>query len=166
MNTDDIKALIQLVIQHNIAELEVEEKGVRIRICGPRPAEYVVADVSAGPQAAQIASGGQTLTPQGAQANPPTAAAEAEAAGEAIPPGWKAIVSPMVGTFYRAPAPDAKPYVQVGDEVKEGTVLCIVEAMKLMNEIKAERRCRILKVLVDNGHPVEYGQPLFAVEPL
>lgn len=93
------------------------------------------------------------------------AAAAAAAAAEDENPRWVKINSPMVGTFYRAPAPDAKNFVEVGSQVTEDTVLCIVEAMKLMNEIKAEMRGTIKKILVQNGKPVEYGQPLFLVDP-
>jgi len=75
------------------------------------------------------------------------------------------ISSPIVGTFYRAPAPDADPYVQVGDSVSSGTVLCVVEAMKLMNEIESDVSGKVVKILVDNGKPVEYNQPLFFIEP-
>ncbi|MDD5440257.1 MAG: acetyl-CoA carboxylase biotin carboxyl carrier protein, partial [Candidatus Omnitrophica bacterium] len=87
---------------------------------------------------------------------------------EAKPEGKKAveIKAPMVGTFYRAPAPDADPYVEVGSIIKEGTVLCIIEAMKLMNEIKAEVSGKIVEIPVENGHPIEFGQVLFLVEPV
>jgi acetyl-CoA carboxylase biotin carboxyl carrier protein len=99
----------------------------------------------------------------------PTAAA-VEAAGQSAPveeakPG-RTVNSPMVGTFYRAPAPEAPPFVDTGSEVIEDTVLCIVEAMKIMNEIKAECRGKVAEVLVENGQPVEYGQPLFRIVPL
>jgi acetyl-CoA carboxylase biotin carboxyl carrier protein len=98
-----------------------------------------------------------------------TAAPKAPAAPEKVPeeddPTLKKVTSPMVGTFYRAPAPDAKPYVELGHRVEEDTVLCIVEAMKLMNEIKAEMRGLVRRILVENGQPVEYGQPMFLIEP-
>jgi acetyl-CoA carboxylase biotin carboxyl carrier protein len=90
-------------------------------------------------------------------------AAPAEAAAEE---GLETIASPIVGTFYRAPSPDSDPYVEVGSEVAKGQVLCIVEAMKLMNEIEAEFKCRIVKILKENAQPVEFGDPLFLVEPL
>ena len=99
---------------------------------------------------------------------PPAAAstpAKSEAA-EAPAPGHVTIEAPMVGTFYRATAPGADPYVREGDEIKEGQILCIIEAMKLMNEIEAKVAGRIVKILVENGLAVEYGQPLFLVEPL
>jgi acetyl-CoA carboxylase biotin carboxyl carrier protein len=76
------------------------------------------------------------------------------------------VTSPIVGTFYRAPAPDKPPYVQVGDMVKKGQVLCIIEAMKLMNEIESETSGKIIQILIENGQPVEYGQPLFVIEPV
>ncbi len=103
-------------------------------------------------------------------AAPPNAASsKAPAVPEKVPeeddPTLKKVTSPMVGTFYRAPAPDAKPYVETGQRVEEDTVLCIVEAMKLMNEIKAEMRGLVRRILVENGQPVEYGQPMFLIEP-
>jgi acetyl-CoA carboxylase biotin carboxyl carrier protein len=87
-------------------------------------------------------------------------------AEEAIPELGVKISSPMVGTFYRAPSPDAKPYVEVGAVVEKGDVVCIIEAMKMMNEIQAEVRGRVSRILVENGQPVEYEQPLFLLEPL
>ena len=92
-------------------------------------------------------------------------ASEAQATEAAKPDRSVAITSPMVGTFYRAPAPDADPYVEVGDMVEVGQTVCIVEAMKLMNEIEAEARGRVVQILVENSHPVEFGQKLFLIEP-
>ena len=106
-----------------------------------------------------------------APAGPPAAlSAEAAQAGKApaaapVREDLAAITSPMVGTFYRAPAPDADPYVEVGDMVEVGQTVCIVEAMKLMNEIESERRGRVVKILVENAQPVEFGQKLFLIEP-
>jgi acetyl-CoA carboxylase biotin carboxyl carrier protein len=100
-------------------------------------------------------------------AAPPAATSPAKSeAVEAPAPGHVTIEAPMVGTFYRATAPGADPYVREGDEIKEGQILCIIEAMKLMNEIEAKVAGRIVKILVENGLAVEYGQPLFLVEPL
>jgi acetyl-CoA carboxylase biotin carboxyl carrier protein len=99
---------------------------------------------------------------------PPVATGETAATpvvGEAIPPSMVAVEAPMVGTFYRAPSPNAEPYVREGDVVKEGQILCIIEAMKLMNEIESKVSGRVAKVLVENGHAVEYGQHLFLIEP-
>ena len=89
--------------------------------------------------------------------------AASPAAAEAEPPGSITVVSPMVGTFYRSPKPDADHFVEVDDSVEEDTTLCIIEAMKVMNEIKAEHKGRIAKILVENGEPVEFGQPLFII---
>ena len=94
----------------------------------------------------------------------PAASAQAAAAAEAAKPG-QVVTSPFVGTFYRTPAPDQPPFVEVGTVVKKGQVLCIVEAMKLMNEIESEHSGRVAEILVENGRPVEFGQPLFRIEP-
>ena len=153
MRKEEIVELIKLVEESDIYELEVCEGKSKIRI-------------AKGPQAAASAA----LTPATHLAANPTSAAPAAAApGES--PGapvllanQKEIVSPMVGTFYRAPAPDADPFIDVGQHVEIGQTVCIVEAMKLMNEIGAEVRGTIRDVLVENGQPVEFGQPLFIVE--
>jgi len=139
-----VEEVVELATRHNLAELEVEAEGTRIRIVRER---------------APIAPG----------AVPGGAAVDAER--PALPQGVAAAVghitveAPMVGTFYRAPAPEAAPFVNEGDLVKEDQILCIIEAMKLMNEIEARVAGRIVKILVENGQPVEYGQPLFLVEP-
>ena len=98
-------------------------------------------------------------------AAPPAPAAVAPVVAEVEPVAGVTIEAPMVGTFYRAPSPNVEPYVQEGDVVKEGQILCIIEAMKLMNEIESKAAGRIVKILVENGHGVEYGQPLFLIEP-
>jgi len=108
------------------------------------------------------------MMPQVPVAPAPAAPAPAPAAGEAaaapaVPEGH-VVLSPMVGTFYRAPQPGAEPFVQVGDTVSEGDTLCIIEAMKLLNEIEADKSGRIKAILVENGQPVEFGQPLFVIE--
>lgn len=163
MNVDDIRALARLVQETGLTELEVEERGLKIRIRGPRAIEIqtMPASLPAPPP--------QMILPPAPVAAPPPAAPgsgpePAAPAADAVPANWKAVVSPMVGTFYRAPSPDADPYVQPGDSVKADTVLCIVEAMKLMNEIKAEMSGVVRKILVENGQPVEFGQPMFYIE--
>ncbi|RMF86325.1 MAG: acetyl-CoA carboxylase biotin carboxyl carrier protein, partial [Nitrospirae bacterium] len=110
--------------------------------------------------------------PQASPAPPPPASAtpvvaEGGEAGELkLAKGQEVVPSPIVGTFYRAPAPDAPPFVEEGDTVKAGQTLCIIEAMKLMNEVEAEKDCRIVKVLLEDATPVEYGEPLFVIEPV
>jgi acetyl-CoA carboxylase biotin carboxyl carrier protein len=160
MNIDDIRALARLVTESNLSEIEVEEKGMKIRIRGPHPVEVqTVANllppaVSASP-----------LPPVAHAPEHHAPAAPAAAPKEDIPANMKKVISPMVGTFYRSPSPDSDPFVQVGDTVKPDTTVCIVEAMKLMNEIKAEAAGVIKKVMVENGQPVEFGQPMFLIEP-
>ncbi len=143
-----IEEMLQLMESRGLVELEMEHQGLRIRLkkatSGPSP--QVVEYVAGVPHVAVPSSGG----------SPPVAAEE----------GRRVIIkSPMVGTFYRAPAPDAPPFVEVGQELEMGQVVCIIEAMKLMNEIKSEVEGRIIDVLIESGAPVEFGQPLFAVEP-
>ncbi|RMH22573.1 MAG: acetyl-CoA carboxylase biotin carboxyl carrier protein, partial [Acidobacteria bacterium] len=99
-----------------------------------------------------------------AAAAPPAAAAESAPPPEELPPGLHRLTSPIVGTFYRAPSPDADPFVDVGDRVRKGQVLCIVEAMKLMNEIESDVDGEIVEILPENGQPIEYGEPLFLIK--
>jgi acetyl-CoA carboxylase biotin carboxyl carrier protein len=147
----DIKAIIDLMKQNDLAVFKLEREGFKLELEAQRPIAPVVAAV---PPAA-IAT--QTLP-----ANV-TGSSGAGARGEEKSK-LKEIVSPMVGTFYRAPSPDSAPYVQPNQEINEGSVVCIIEAMKVMNEIKAEVRCIIVEVLVENGTPVQFGQPLFRVK--
>jgi len=147
MDLRKLKTLIDLVQQSGIAELEVSEGEERVRICrgGPTTQTNVVmapAPVAAAPAAAP--------------------AAPAEPAEPALPEGH-VVKSPMVGTFYRASAPGAKAFVEVGQAVKAGDTVCIIEAMKLLNEIEADHDGIIKAVLAENGQPVEYGQPLFVL---
>lgn len=150
MDLRKLKKLIDLVQESGISELEVTEGEEKVRIAkhaAAAPATYY----------AQI--------PAAAQAPAAPAAAQAPAAAEAdnLPDGH-VVKSPMVGTFYRASAPGAKPLVEVGQSVTEGDRLCIIEAMKLMNEIEADASGVIKAILVENGEPVEYGQPLFVID--
>jgi acetyl-CoA carboxylase biotin carboxyl carrier protein len=138
-----VDQVVDLAVRHNLAEIEVEADGTRIR---------VVRDHA--PAAAPRVEPAATPVPL-------TQPAPAESTAHLMP-----IEAPMVGTFYRAPKPDAPPFVSEGDVVKEGQVLCIVEAMKLMNEIESKAAGRIVKILVDNGQPVEFGQSMFLMEPL
>lgn len=150
MDLRKLKTLIELVETSGIAEIEIEEGEERVRITRASPT--VAAPVYA-----------QAPAPM----NVPVAAAPAAPAAEtaaANQPQGHVITSPMVGTFYRASAPGAKPFVDVGASVKEGDQLCIIEAMKLMNEIDADRAGVVKAILVENGEAVEFGQPLFVIE--
>ena len=164
---DQIKELMQLVAERKLAVLEVERSGFRIRIEGDRSAPVASAGVA-----------GVTIADSTMEAGATRPAAEVAAApspaGEGVQPaeeeaevaaGAHVLKSPIVGTFYRAPSPDADPYVQVGERVKRGQVLCIVEAMKLMNEIESDEDGVIEEILIRNAQPVEFGEPLFAIRP-
>ena len=144
----ELRRLVTLMEARNLSKVEIEMEDKRILV-----ERGAVAAASPAPEAAPAAA-------------PPLPAAAAPAAApeaSSVPEGAVEIPSPMVGTFYRAPSPDAAPYVEVGDLISTETVVCIVEAMKVMNEIKAEASGQILEILVQNGEPVEYGQPLFLV---
>jgi acetyl-CoA carboxylase biotin carboxyl carrier protein len=147
----DIKAIIDLMKKNSISEFELERQDFKIRL-------------RRGTTAAT------TLDDSGSLAGPATAAApviavNTQAQPGAAPPGDAEIKSPMIGTFYRAPSPESANYVEVGTEVNPDTVVCIIEAMKVMNEIKAETRGVVTEILVDNAKPVEFGQPIFRVRP-
>ena len=155
MDLRKLKTLIDLVQQSGIAELEITEGEERVRI-------------SRGASGAQPAPPVQvyTLPPSGgsvpaAAGVPAPAPAGAQAEGEAAVPEGHVIRSPMVGTFYRSSAPGAKPFVEIGQAVKSGDTICIIEAMKLLNEIEADQDGTVKAILVENGQPVEYGEPLF-----
>lgn len=163
MDLNYIRKLVKLVDESGVDELEIEEEGTKVRVSKARHnssavptyiPQYITQPLPVPQPAAEV------------KANP-TPAAETQAAAAAKPEGKKyhEVRSPIVGTFYRAPAPNADPYVQIGSTVQPGTVLCIVEAMKLMNEIEADVAGTIVQILVENMQPVEYNQPLFLVEP-
>ena len=160
MDIKDLKSLIKMVTETDITEFELEAAEEKIRIkrgCAPQ-----VVQVQA-PQ--QMIAMPQQMAP--AIATPAAAApAAAPVPAAASSASGKEITSPIVGTFYRAPAPDAAPYAEVGQVVEKGQVLCIVEAMKLMNEIEAEFRCKIVQICKENAQPVEFGEALFLVEPM
>ena len=153
MDLNEIKKLIKLVERSQIAELEIFEKGSKIRISknGSGPAHTHIA----APVVQTVPAVSSATVPQPEA----TSAAPVDVAANIVE-----IRAPMVGTFYRAPSPDAEPYVRVGDPIESGTVLCIVEAMKLMYEIEAEVTGKIIEIPVENGQPVEYDQVLFRVE--
>ncbi|MSQ66495.1 MAG: acetyl-CoA carboxylase biotin carboxyl carrier protein [Limnohabitans sp.] len=154
MDLRKLKTLIDLVSESNVSELEITEAEGKVRIVkGPVGAPLAVAApvMVAAPAAAPVST---------APVVRDTAAAPAEAA----PLSGHVVKSPMVGTFYTASSPEAKPFVQVGSVVKEGETICIIEAMKILNEIEADKSGTVTRILVDNGQAVEYGQPMFMIE--
>ncbi len=160
MDLRELKRIIRLVEDSAIEELEVEQEGVRIRVRkGSGITQTILADRAL--PAPQYLYDPQRATPG------MTAGGASEPTGEPpeVDPSTTAIKSPMVGTFYRAPSPDSPPFVQVGSLVQPDTVVCILEAMKVMNEIKAGVHGKISEILVENSTPVEFGQPMFYVVP-
>lgn len=155
MDLRKLKTLIDLVSESNISELEITEAEGKVRIVKAAPAAPAAA-LTAAPVVAAPAA------PITISAPPPAPSATPAEAPPAAPTGH-VIKSPMVGTFYRAPSPGAKPFVEVGQAVKEGEPVCIIEAMKILNEIEADRAGIIQEILVENGQAVEYGQPLFVL---
>lgn len=148
--TKQIQDLIDLLRRNNLTELELERQGVRIRVRHEVGVKTVTTSV-------------QESAPATTQPSSPSASSSGPSAEETA--GMITITSPIVGTFYRSPSPDADPYVEEGDYVKKGQVLCIVEAMKLMNEIESETDGRIVKILGESTKSVEYGQALFLIDP-
>ncbi|MBI3994835.1 MAG: acetyl-CoA carboxylase biotin carboxyl carrier protein [Nitrospirae bacterium] len=154
MNLKELKELIELIQRTEIAELELEKSGVRVRIKKERPL------IPPPPASEEIPAVPATHAAESPQP-------QAQAVTPAVTPaGWLTLTAPVVGTFYRSPAPDADPYVEVGSVVKKGQILCVIEAMKLMNEIESEWDGKVVEILVENAQPVEYGGPLFRIEPL
>ena len=148
MDLRKLKKLIDLVQESGIAELEITEGEEKVKIV--KGGHVSVSAVAPAP-----------VAPIGARAPAPAAAAPAPAAEAPAGQEGHVVKAPMVGTFYRSPSPDAKAFVEVGQTVKEGDTICIIEAMKLMNEIEADASGTVKAILVENGQPVEYGQPLF-----
>ncbi len=167
MNQKELKELIEFLIEKDIAEFELERGDVKVRIRRAGKAPLPPQETRVVPMAAAVALPGTEPVAQPSAApaagTAPTPSAASPAAEEAA--GLKTIQSPIVGTFYDAPSPGAPPFVKVGDSVATGQVLCIIEAMKLMNEIESDFSGEIVKKFVSNGQPVEYGQPLFAIRP-
>lgn len=159
MDLSYVKKLIKLLSESDVDEIEIEEEGKKIRVV--KHGNTVAARTPvAGPAPVVLApaNGSVPVAPSTAAGPPAAVPAQAETTK------YHEVKSPIVGTFYRSPAPDAEPFVQVGSTVSTGSVLCIVEAMKLMNEIESDIAGKIVKVLVENGQPVEYDQTLFLIE--
>lgn len=165
MDIKQIKQIIDLMKRSELSEFEVEEEGFKVKIkrgatgspsvtagLAPAAATHAVPEATRQPAATQTAGA--------AGSNPPTGATTKEDKDE---PGVTYVKSPMVGTFYRSPSPDSKPFAENGSKVSEASVVCIIEAMKIMNEIQAETSGTVLEFLVENGQPVEYGQKLLSI---
>ena len=152
MDLRKLKTLIDLVSESNVSELEITEAEGKVRIVksppvgAAAPVTYNMAPVPAAPGGA----------PQAVEVAPVAAAP--------VEPSGHVVKSPMVGTFYRASSPGSKPFVEIGDTIKEGETICIVEAMKILNEIEADKSGTVTQILVENGQAVEYGQPLYVIE--
>jgi acetyl-CoA carboxylase biotin carboxyl carrier protein len=162
VDIQDLKEILRILEAQDITEFELEQDGVKLRVCRASSRAPAPGAASAQP--------GFTLAPlvaSPATAPPPTGASgvAAPAAPEAPAAEGVLVRSPIVGTFYRAPDPNSPPFASVGDRVKVGQVLCIIEAMKLMNEIEAEVAGEVVKVHPENGQPVQYGDPLFTIRP-
>jgi len=162
MEIKDLKVLIKMVTDTDITEFEMENAEEKIVIKRGKDTEIIQvaapAPVYAPSPAAPVAA------PAAAAA--PSAAAPAESGAAALDPRYKTITSPIVGTFYRKPSPEADTFVEVGSVVEAGKTVCLVEAMKMFNEIEAEYKCKIVEILKNDAAPVEYGEALFVVEPL
>jgi acetyl-CoA carboxylase biotin carboxyl carrier protein len=164
MDIKEIQELIKFVSKSGVSEVEIESKGFKINIKTPpykrggQPEVQIVQSTAPQPVAP---------VQQAVQAAPQPAAQAAVAKAETVAESgnYEEVKSPMIGTFYRSASPEKPPFVGVGDEVKKGDVICIIEAMKLFNEIEAEISGKIVKVMVDDSTPVEYDQPLFLIEP-
>lgn len=155
MDIKEIKQIVDLMKRSDLTEFELEEKELKLRIC--RDGKNNATVVAAPTPVVQAAAPAPAAEPAPSPASPAPAAEKDE-------PGVSVIKSPMVGSFYRSPSPDSKPFVDVGTKVKPDSVVCIIEAMKVMNEINAEQGGTIVDILVENGQAVEYGQPLFKIK--
>ncbi|MFM7203999.1 MAG: acetyl-CoA carboxylase biotin carboxyl carrier protein [Myxococcota bacterium] len=150
MQWENISKLIQLFKENNLGELEYEDENFKLKLGVPP-----VVSVAAAPAHAPVAAVASAASGAAVAATPPPV----------IETGRR-ITSPFVGTFYRQPSPDSNPYVEVGQMVSKGQILCIIEAMKLMNEIEADISGRVARIYVENGRPIEFGESLFLIEPL
>jgi acetyl-CoA carboxylase biotin carboxyl carrier protein len=170
VDLSDLKDILRILEEQEITEFELEQDGVKLRVCRSRGAAttgVAPTPLYAPPTVPAPAPPGPPSPTAGAA--PPGPAGEVDAApaeaGEAATNGGASVPSPIVGTFYRAADPSSPPFVNVGDRVQVGQVLCIIEAMKLMNEIEAEVAGEVLKIHPENGQPVQYGDPLFTIRP-
>lgn len=165
MNLNEIQDLIKFVAKSGVTEVEIEQKDFKITIKSEkqRPEQQQIIVQAAAPAQAAIAAPAPAAAPVAAPASAPAAAPAATPADDDSK--YVTFKSPMIGTFYRSAGPDKEPFVSVGQNITKGSTVCIIEAMKLFNEIEAEFNGKIVKVLVDDASPVEYDQPLFLVDP-
>lgn len=162
MDFKQIQELIKLVNESNIGEVTIEQKEFKLTI---KQKEEQITQMLAAPMQAPMFSQSVAAAPQLPASSTAAGHAEKPKAEVAAPSNTITIKSPMIGTFYRRPSPDKPNFVEVGDEVSPGKVVCIIEAMKLFNEIESEVKGKVVKILIDDASPVEYDQPLFLVEP-
>jgi acetyl-CoA carboxylase biotin carboxyl carrier protein len=162
MNQKELKELIDFLVEKDITEFELERGDLKVRV--KRGSEPIVVPVAA-PAAAPVLSGPAAVSVAAAPSATPQAAPVTAPAEPAEEPGLHIVKSPIVGTYYESPSPGSPPFIKVGDTVSAGQVLCIVEAMKLMNEIESDVAGEVVKILVTNNQPIEYGQSLFAIRP-
>lgn len=163
MDFKQIQELIKMINKSNIGEVTIEEKGFKLTI---KQKEEPVQNVIAAPVHSPMMTAMPQQMPVAQTAAHGTATADKQKAADAVADNLITIKSPMIGTFYRSSAPGKPAFVEIGDDVTTGKVVCIIEAMKLFNEIESEVKGRIVKVLVEDASPVEYDQPLFLVEPV
>ena len=165
MNLREVKELIELVSEKGFAEFEIEHQGFRLHICRFKEPPVIQAAPSPVIISSTVPVAPEPPVPvqSNAASAAPAAAQAVKAEAPVVEPQLHTIKSPIVGTFYRAASPTSEPFVKIGDHVEQDTVVCIIEAMKLMNEIQAETSGEIVKIYVENGQPVEYGQPLFGI---
>jgi acetyl-CoA carboxylase biotin carboxyl carrier protein len=169
LNLKELKEILQILDGHDVAELEIEEEGIKLRIRKALPS----ASAPGATLSVAAKEDGVPASPPPTASAPVASVVPAEAPSAAPPPSPSAVQggdlvvvkSPIVGTFFRAPEPTAPPFVNVGDRVGVGQILCIIEAMKLMNEIEAEVAGEITRIHTENGQPVQFGDPLFSLRP-
>ncbi len=162
MDLSDIRKLVRLMEKAELSEIEIDDSNQGLRVHLKRQLTAPEGTGGVGPVVQWMSP--PTGAPGPAPGVAPGASAGGESGAKELAPGTEVFASPMVGTFYRSPSPDSEPFSEVGTRVDDESVLCIIEAMKVMNEIKAEMRGEVVEILVENGEPVEFGQPLFHIK--
>ena len=165
MNIKEIKELVDLVARRGLAGLEVEQAGFRLRIDGPRQEHGRMASHTGATHPAELVDAVPMALPASLGPSPPAPIPAGPARPATVEDGLHVVTSPSVGTCYRAPKPEAEPFAKTGGTVEKGQTLCIIEAMKLMNEIEADIAGTVVEIFPQNGQPVEYGERLFSIRP-